>query len=489
MALNDVDFDVVQGEIHSLIGQNGAGKSTLMKILAGNYGCDEGTIEIDGKLVKISSAADAQILNIAIVYQELSLLPNLTIAENIFLGKEKSRAFILKDKECIQESIGILKDLGIDNLDVNLKVENLPLAKQQIVEIAKALYQKPRILILDEPTAALTNEDTEKLFAILKKLTLKGMAIIFITHRMKEIKKYCDRGTVLMNGKVVASFDISTCSEDDIINSMIGGKIEHFYRTDNQKHATTDVLPALEIRGLEVANKVNAVSCKFYAGEITGITGLLGAGQNEIARAIFGTQEDIVSVQILVNGASKKITSPIAAINCGIGLLTENRKEEGLFQEMSVAENIAIASLERARPWRLLPFISPQKVAAISQEYAKKTNIVMRSIQSQIRNLSGGNQQKAIIARWLLRNLQVLVFIEPTRGIDVGAKAEIYKHLEVLANAGKCIIVVSNDTTEILGISDRILVMYKGDLVGELDRGQSEEALLSAVQGRGVRFE
>jgi ABC-type sugar transport system ATPase subunit len=484
LALDEVTFNARGGEIHALIGQNGAGKSTLMKILAGDYLPTRGEILIEGNPVIIRHPGEARARGISIVYQELSLLPNLTVAENIYLGREMGRYFIIDDAAIQRESAKVLGLLGIQNIDVNQPVATLPLAQRQLVEIAKALSFKPRILILDEPTAALTPGDVVRLFEILKRLKNQGIAIIHITHRLKEIIDYCDRGTVLRNGKVVGTLEITPATtEEELIELMIGQEIESFFRLkEHERGAKMEIL--LEVENLDVGEKIQSINFQLRKGEILGITGLLGAGQNDLVRALFGAHQSASTATIRRDGYPVRIADPKQAIRQGICLLTENRKEEGLFLDMSVKENITISSLYRFILSRVFPLLVRKKENTAAHTFIEKVNIVLRSPETRVRTLSGGNQQKTILARWLLRNLEILMFIEPTRGIDVGAKAEIYRYLDSLAKEGRGIIVVSPDLTEILGIADRILVMHEGRIVKEFNRWEAdEESLLASIQG------
>lgn len=484
LALDCVDFTARRGEIHSLIGQNGAGKSTLMKILAGDYPPTQGDILIDGQPVHFNHPQEARAWAVSIVYQELSLLPKLTVAENIFLGREPGRYFLINDAKILRRTRQVLDQLGVSNIKADQKLGELPLAQQQQVEIAKALSFKPRILILDEPTAALAPNDAERLFEILKRLKAQDIAIIYITHRLKEIIDHCDWGTILRNGKVVRTLEINRgMSEETLIELMIGQEIESFYRFDKESEPASDREVLLSIEDLSIGHKVRNVSLHLRRGEILGMTGLLGAGQNELARALFGIQPGVAGT-IRRDHQPIRIGSAQDAIRHGICLLTENRKEEGLFLDMSVKENITMPSISRFRLSKRLPFLANRQESRAAQEFINNVNVVLRSPEVKMRTLSGGNQQKSILARWLLRNLEILVFIEPTRGIDVGAKSEIYRYLDRLAKEGRGIIVVSPELTEIFGVADRILVMHAGNLVGEFNKGEaSEETLLAAIQG------
>jgi len=487
LALDQVDFQVNRGEIHSLIGQNGAGKSTLMKILAGVYSADEGLIKMNGQPVHFKHPRDSLDKGIVTVYQELSLLPNLTVAENIFLGREPGHRLVIDNRTIYVRSQEILNSLGIHNIDLKAKIASVPLAQRQLVEIAKALSHDLKVLVLDEPTAPLTNEDTIHLFEILNRLRAQGISIIFITHRLKEVITYCDQGTVLRNGKTIGTVAIKNTNEKGLIEMMIGQEMESFYRSDGHgEQAQADVL--LEVQNLSVGEKIQNVNFQLHRGEIVGVTGLLGAGQNELARAIFGIQEH-VNGTIKRSGKTIKIESPGDAVEQGICLLTENRKEEGLILDMNVRENITLPSLAMFRQSPYFPFIDNRKERLSADDYIKKVNVITRSSAARMRTLSGGNQQKSIVARWLLRDLEVLIFVEPTRGIDVGAKAEIYRLLSSLANEGKAIIVVSTDHIEIMGVSDRIFVMYQGRLIKQFNKADvTEENLLAEIQG-GSRHE
>jgi ABC-type sugar transport system ATPase subunit len=483
LALDNVDFSVRRGEIHSLIGQNGAGKSTLMKILAGDYPPTEGDVYLDDRHVAFGHPRDSRAEGISIVYQELSLLPNLSVADNIFLGREPGRNFIIDEDAILDQAKEVLGQLGIDNIDIHKRVALLPLAQQQLVEIAKALSYKPEILILDEPTAALTHDDADRLFTILKRLKEQDIAIIYITHRFKEIIEICDRGTVLRNGKLVAVLDIEDTNEEELVETMIGQEVETFFRQEHQEAQIREDELLLKVENLAVPGKLDGVSFELRRGEIVGITGLLGAGQNELARTLFGVQEHVTGI-IKRNGKAVHIESPREAIELGICLLTENRKEEGLYLDLSVAENISMPSLRRFLSSNFIPLISARKEKEAAKQFIDKVNVIVRSAEALMRTLSGGNQQKTILARWLLRDLEILVFIEPTRGIDVGAKMEVYRYLDTLAAEGRGIIVISPELIEILGISDRILAMYDGCLVQEYERGEATEELLStAIQG------
>jgi ribose transport system ATP-binding protein len=482
IALDHVSFAAQRGEIHALIGQNGAGKSTLMKILAGAYSPESGNILLDNAPVHFTHPRDALRHGIGVVYQDLSLVPKLGVAENIFLGREPGGRFFIHQNEILERAKTILARLGVGSIRVQARVESLPLAQQQLVEIAKVLAYEPRILVLDEPTAALAQEETDLLFDILHGLRKQGIAIIYISHRFKEILQHCDRATVLRNGQVIKTMSLAGVSEDELIEFTIGEKIEQFFHTargsaqDSQAKSV-----ALEVENLSVGREVCSISFSLNRGEIVGITGLLGAGQNALARALFGIMPEVSGI-IRVKGKPVLITSPTQAVRLGIGLLTEHRKTEGLVLEMNVRENITLPSLRRFR--LALLFNANRAEVQMAQKYTDQLHIKTPSIGTKVTTLSGGNQQKVILARWLLRDLDVLIFISPTQGIDVGAKAEIYEELRELAAAGKSILAVSEELVEILGISDRIIVMDRGRIGQIFDRADAtEEAIMSVMQG------
>ncbi len=485
LALDNVDMTVRRGEIHALVGQNGAGKSTLMKILAGDYTATAGSILIDGRPVAIQNTRDAHRLGIGIVYQELSLLPNLTVADNISLGRETVRGVVLDQRALRNRARDALARMGIAHIDVATRVGALALPERQLVEIAKVLSLQPRILILDEPTAPLTQADAERLFAILLNLKQHDIGIIYITHRFKEVLSLCDRGTVLRGGRVVSVFGAGEMTLDRLVEATLGQKSELFFRRNVQHDATRQEI-AFAVRNLSVGDRVRDVSFSVHRGEIVGICGLLGAGQNELGRSLFGDRDD-VSGAIDLGGRPVVLNSPRRARRHGIGFLSDSRREEGLFPDMRVDENVSIASLGRFLLARGLPFIRRRALRQRTRAMAQRTNIASPALVRPIRLLSGGNQQKALLARWLMLDANVLVFLEPTRGVDVGAKNEVYRQLEALAQEGKAIIVVSTDIPEILGISDRIFVMYEGTITAVMNRDEaSEETIALAMQGAHV---
>lgn len=485
LALDNVDFEVKSGEIHALIGQNGAGKSTLVKILVGDLELDEGYIEINGQQVKITSSKKAIELGISIVYQELSLLPNLTVAENIYLGREFTKGIVINGEVINKKSKMILEQLGVKDIDIKSKVEDLSVVQQQLVEISKALSFEPRILILDEPTSSLTSENAVKLFRIMKNLREKGISIIYISHKINEIVDNCDRATILRDGRVSGVLNIEKYSKKKIIELMIGQSEDKFYHhKDFSRKLPKNII--LEVENLSADSKLSDCSFELYNREILGITGVIGSGIYEIGRALFGVFKN-VNGKIKFNNKLINIKSPSEALKNGIGLLTENKKKEGLFEDLSLRENITIPSLFKLR----IPFtglINKRKEKKFAIRYADNVNIIRHSIDQLAKTLSGGNQQKAIIAKWLLRELDIIIFLEPTFGVDIGAKSEIYSYLENLSQTGKGIIIVSIDAKEIMELSDRILVMSEGRIISTFNRGEvSEKKLILTVQGKGVK--
>ncbi len=478
VALSQVDFSVIPGEIHALLGQNGAGKSTLMKILAGVYPLEQGSIRIDGETVRFNHPRDALRAGVGTVYQDLSLVPHLSVAANMFLGRESGSALTINQAHINVQAEQLLARLGVEHIPVRARASSLSLAHQQLVEIAKVFSYAPRILVLDEPTAALAEEETALLFRLLDGLRQQGVAIIFISHRFKEVLQHCDRATVLRNGTLVKTVDLQGLSETELIELTIGAPLETFFHSAENVSKAENVL---EVEALSVGRAVHKVSFELRRGEILSITGLLGAGQNELVRALFGVQSE-VSGLVRRGGQPVLIYSPRRAIELGIGLLTEHRKREGLMLDLDVRANMTLPSLFNFRRAGL--FLRSAKERKAVQGFIERLRIKVNGPTTKVATLSGGNQQKVILARWLLRDLDILLFIAPTQGIDVGAKAEIYQQMRALTRSGKSIIVVSEDLVEVLGISDRILVMYGGRLIQNVQRSAvTESQLLAAIQG------
>lgn len=485
LALSEVDLTVRRGEIHALVGQNGAGKSTLVKILAGDYRATSGAITVAGTPVEITNTRVARDLGIGIVYQELSLLPNLTVADNISLGREPTRGIVLDRAEADRRALDALTRMGIEHIDVRTRVSTLALPERQMVEIARALSLAPRILILDEPTAALTQDEAERLFQVLRSLRRQDIGIIYITHRFKEILSLCDRATVLRSGRVVGVFHAGEITLDRLVEATLGRQSDVvFRRTPESIQTANEAL--LQVKNLSVGARVRNVSFDVRRGEIVGICGLLGAGQSDLGRALFGDREGVTGT-VELHGRPIAVRSPHGARRVGIGFLSDNRHEEGVFPDMTTEENVGVAALSRFVLAKLLPLIRKRPLHRATAQVAATTNIAPSALGRPIRLLSGGNQQKALLSRWLLRGAEVFVFLEPTLGVDVGAKIEVYRQLEALVAAGRGVIVISTDVSEILGLSDRIIVMDRGQMACVIDRADAtEETIILGMQGAGA---
>ncbi len=470
-ALNDVHLSVNAGEVHALIGENGAGKSTLMKVLNGIYKKDGGRILYKGKEVELDGPESAQALSIGMIHQELNLMPHLTVAQNIFIGKEPMRLGLFIDAaKANAEAQKLLDSLNI-RIDATALVGSLSVAKQQLVEIAKALSYDSELLVMDEPTAALTESEIVELFKFIRQLKAKGHGIIYISHRLEELWEISDRVTVMRDGQYVDTVNTADVTKEDIINMMVGRVI---YEDPKQKsNVPPDAPVVLEARHL-VAKNVKDVSFTLHKGEILGFAGLMGAGRTETVRALFGA-DPLESGEVYLHGKKVEIRSPSDAVKHGIGYLSEDRKAFGLATGLSVRENTVMAYLEKFT--RGL-FVNDRQVDKTTSQYVDQIGIKTPSNRQLIKNLSGGNQQKVVIAKWLVRDCQVLIFDEPTRGIDVGAKSEIYKLMNQLAAQGKSIIMISSELPELLRMSDRILVMSEGRAAGELDISEATQTAI-----------
>ncbi|MCI0665545.1 MAG: sugar ABC transporter ATP-binding protein [Acidobacteria bacterium] len=480
VALNQVDLEVYPGEIIALAGENGAGKSTLMKILGGVYQPDAGVLQINGQDVVIGSVSDAIDRGIGFIHQELNVLDNLDIGENVFLGREPVWGGPLKlvDRQKLYlETETYLNRLGL-NISGRTPLAHLSIAQQQMVEIAKALSLKARILIMDEPTSSLTLTETARLLEVVKELREQGVSIIYITHRLGEIALIADRVVVLRDGCNAGSLAREEISHERIVKLMVGRDIDHFYA-----HAATSKKSRyFEVNGLTTSRyPQHTISFDVGRGEILGLAGLIGAGRSEVARAIFGVDSHLSSSMIL-DGKKIEIRSPRDAIANGIYLIPEDRRDSGLILDMVIRENITLPALRRYASVGLIDRNREQTIAA---EMCGKLKIKAPSIETKAGNLSGGNQQKMVLAKWLSLNPKLLIFDEPTRGIDVGAKAEIYQLMRDLAETGVAIIMISSEMEEILGESDRVAVMHEGSLTGILEREQcSEEAIMRLAVGQ-----
>lgn len=459
-ALSDCRFDLYKGEVHALVGENGAGKSTLMKILTGIHLADSGEIRLEEKSVNFKSPRAAQIAGISMVHQELNLMNHLTVAQNIFIGRESTNLF-LNEKSINERTQELFLRLNI-KLNPEEKVGNLSVSHQQMIEIAKAISYDAKIIIFDEPTATLTNVEINELFKIMNELRIQGVGMVYISHRMDEIKRISDRVTVLRDGEYIGTKDSSEIQIDEIIHMMVGRiTYEEHKKTKDGNQESPVVMKVVNMSSKDVKD----VSFELHKGEILGFAGLMGAGRTELARLIFGADKR-TGGEIYLDGKKVNIHSPHDAVRHGIGYLSEDRKRYGLALGMSVANNIVMPNLDEYISGGI---ISEKKIQEVALDYKKKIDIKTPSINQLVKNLSGGNQQKVIIAKWLLKNSDILIFDEPTRGIDVGAKSEIYKIINKLAQAGKSIIFISSELPELLRMSDRVLVMCEGSHTATLD--------------------
>lgn len=476
-ALDGVDFSVLPGEVHALVGENGAGKSTLMKILAGAQMRDSGEILIDGQPAVIDTPQAAMELGVSIIYQEFNLVPYMSAAENIYLGREpKGRlpGFINFGK-MYSDAQEVIDRLGVA-LTARTPVSRLSVAQQQMVEIAKATSRNSRIIAMDEPSATLTEHELDSLFTLIRQLKEQGVSIIYISHRLEEIFEIADRVTVLRDGKLVATTDVGDTDREDIIHMMVGRELKEKI----PKKEVPVGEPALTVVGLNRTGVLRDINFTVRKGEILGLAGLVGAGRTEVARAIFGA-DAIDSGEIRLNNHKVTIRSPQDAIRQGIGLVTEDRKSLGLILGMAVRENVSLANLGCISRFG---FVNKRKERESANQFVEDLMIKTPSIDQQVQNLSGGNQQKVVLAKWLFTQSKVLIFDEPTRGIDVGAKTEIYNLMNRLVENGVAIIMISSELPEVLGMSDSILVMHEGEIAGELSREEAtQEKIMHLATG------
>ena len=469
-ALKQIDFELNEGEIHALVGENGAGKSTLMKVLTGIYEKDSGEILVDGKLFSPTNPKDALRWGIGIIHQELNMMEDLTVAQNIFIGRESmsSNGILLDEKAQNKRTADLLRHLNVD-IDPREKLENLTVGKQQMVEIAKAVSHNLKILILDEPTAALTDKEINELFTIMRDLASKGVAMIYISHRMDEIGEITDRITVMRDGENAGKGETKDLSKEDIVNMMVGRVIYEEPKTAS--NVKEDAPMVLEVSNLNAGKMVKDVSFNLREGEILGFAGLMGAGRTETARAIFGADPHETGI-IKIHGNHVRINTPINAIQNGIGYLSEDRKRYGLALGLNLIDNSIMTCYEK---FEKSIFVDYKKARRTTAEYVDTLKIKTPSVTQLLKNLSGGNQQKVVIAKWLIKNCDILIFDEPTRGIDVGAKSEIYHLMNELVKEGKSIIMISSELPEVLRMSDRIVVMCEGRITGELNINEADQ--------------
>lgn len=465
VALSNVDFDLKKGEVHILVGENGAGKSTLAKVLLGAYVPEFGEIFVEGRRVEFKSAKDGLAEGIAAVYQEFTLVPYLNVAQNIYLNREpKTKLGFVDDKKMERDAKAILESLHCRDIDVKAYVKTLSVAEQQMVEIAKALSFTPKIMVFDEPTATLSDREVNSLFERIEKLKKAGIGIIYVSHRMKEFHMIGDRVTVLRDGRKIATKEINDVTDAELVKMMVGRDVSQVYHRSNGHKKDVE---ALRTENLSDKNgRVKDVSITLHKGEIVGLAGLVGSGRTEFARLIFGI-DPISKGEIYLNGIGIHNHTPVQIVKNGLGMVCEDRKRQGLALKDSVMSNILAVSLKKYFPKH---FISEQKMFEIATEYKEQFRIQTPDVYRVCKYLSGGNQQKVVLAKWLSADVEILIFDEPTRGIDVGAKIEIYALMDQLALDGKAILMISSELPEVVGMSDRIYVMREGSIVCEFDR-------------------
>lgn len=478
-ALADMHFDLHVGEVHALMGENGAGKSTLMKILSGVYARDCGEILIDGHPVALGTPREAQRQGIQIIHQELHLMPHLTAAQNIFIGREPRRAggLLLDERRLNEQAAALFERMNLA-LEPRAPVGTLTVARQQMVEIAKALSHDSRVLIMDEPTAALNDAETNELFRIIRQLQGQGVGIVYISHKMDELARIADRVTVMRDGRWVGTKPVAGTPLAEIISMMVGRELKLDPRTPPD---TSSQPVVLQVRGLTRGRAVRNASFELRRGEILGLAGLMGAGRTELARAVFGADRPDAG-EVLVHGQRVRIRSPRDAVAHGIGYLSEDRKQFGLATGLDVQTNVVLASMGRFA--RAGCWVDAPAVRGCAEDYARRLAIKTPSVEQTVHLLSGGNQQKIVIAKWLLRDCDILFFDEPTRGIDVGAKSEIHRLLDELAAAGKAIVVISSELPEVLRLAHRVLVMCEGRITGELPAAAATQESIMALATR-----
>jgi ribose transport system ATP-binding protein len=476
-ALEGVNLTIREGQVHALLGENGAGKSTLIKILSGAYIRDEGEIYWEGKLANINGPQDAQALGISTIYQEFNLAPNLTVAENIFLGHLPKNGPLVDWAAARKRAKEILDNLGV-TFSVDETPSNLSVAEQQLVEIAKALNRKTRILIMDEPSAVLGEKDLDKLFDVVRQLQADGIGIIYISHRLKEIFELADAVTVLKDGRYVATRDVEEVTMDDLVKLMVGRELKDVY--PHREPEPGEVL--LEVNNISREGVLHDISFKLRAGEIVGFSGITGSGRTELARVIFGA-DPYTGGEMKLYGQPYGASSPGEAIKKGIALVTEDRKGQGLLLKLAVTQNTTISNLDQLSRYGLIKLGEELELV---KDYIRQLSIKTPGPNFIVVNMSGGNQQKVVLARWLSRGVRVFILDEPTRGIDVGSKSEIYQIMADLADEGVAIMMISSELPEVLGMSDRIMVMREGKIAKELSRAEaSEEAIMLHAVGSG----
>ena len=476
LALDNVSLKAEAGKVHALMGENGAGKSTLIKILAGAYTKDKGKILFNGEEKNITSPHDSLKLGIKVVYQEISLIPEFTVGENIFLEKFPINKFgIINWKNLYEECDNLLKNIGF-KLDVRDKVANLSISEQQIVEIARAIFQNASVVVMDEPTSSLTPKEIEKLFEVIDRLKKNNIAIIYITHKIDEIFKIADNVTVLRDGKFISNRDISDISEENLIQDMVGRKVDQKFERLTESFSETQ----MRVVNLSTKTKLKNISFKLHKGEILGFFGLMGAGRTELAKAIFG-YDKILSGEVNIEGRLYKKFNTQTMVENGLGYVTEDRKGEGIVKDMNLRENMTLPSMNL---FESLFTINKNKEKKIANDYIKKFDVKTPSSERLITLLSGGNQQKILLSRWLLRNLKIIILDEPTRGVDIGAKTEILNLINDLAKDGLSVILMTSEMNDLLTLSDRIIVMANGKISKEFNRNEAtQEDIFKAAVG------
>lgn len=476
-ALKNVDFSLNSGEVIGLIGENGAGKSTLMKVLGGVYQADEGEIWLDGKKIEVKQPSDATDLGISFIHQELSLFPDLDIATNIFIQHIPSKGSFVKNKELREKTRKILDEIGLGYCKPEQRLGTLQIGERQLVEIGRCLAMDTKILVLDEPTSSLTNKEVKILFDLIKRMRAKGVSVIFISHRLDELFEICDRITVMRDGEHVATVNAADVTPKELIHMVIGRDLNEMFEAENTSFGEE----RLRVENLVHSTRFRNISFSVHAGEIVGLYGLLGSGRSETARSIFGL-EKFKSGNIYVDGKKTKISSPTVAINNGIGFVSEDRRLEGLVLDHSVRNNLSIVNLKSLS--RLFDYLDRKREDRMCSKNVSDFRIATDRLTKAVKYLSGGNQQKVVIAKWLNINPKILILDEPTRGVDVGAKKEIYSILSELTKQGIAVLVISSELNEVMGLCDRVLVLRKGELVDEISKADfTKERLLSASMG------
>lgn len=480
-ALSDVNLTVKKGEVHALVGENGAGKSTLMKIISGAYKKDSGTFWFDGKEIENTTPKQSEMMGISIIYQELNLIERISVAENVFIGRYPMKHGMVQWKKMYQDAQKLFDEYEL-KMDAHSLVRSLTMAQKQMVEIIKAVSINAKIIIMDEPTSSLSGKETESLFRIIRKLKSRGVAVVFITHRLDEIFEICDHMTVLRDGHYVGERDIKDITKDEMITMMIGRELTQQYpeRTNPIGEVT------LAVKNItDGSSRVKNVSFEVHKGEVLGFYGLVGAGRTETMRMIFGV-DPLAGGEIFINGEKHVIRSPRDAIHFGMGFVTENRRDEGLFLRSSVRVNTVMVALRKILK---KGFINYRIEADVAKKYVDMLHTATPSIDQKTMFLSGGNQQKVVLSKWLFSDSDIIIFDEPTRGIDVGARREIYEIINALVADGKTVVMISSDMEEIMGVSDRILVMYEGTIAGEIQKEDFSQDLITkyAVGERSVR--